>query len=169
MTTKKKGSPLGNCGAQDLLTRYCAEAKCSSKCLCVVGFLTCFLSRDPPRLSFVSSVVFSWSPSFLSSQRANADSNSASASALVVVPSATKKNIGQWEAVSALTTPQQRLHEREILIHKVASALTTPQERLHERERLLIQNHLAPLPTTPQEHLSPRTRTPPHPQIIQRH
>jgi len=90
-----------------------------------------------PRLSFVSSVVFSWSPSFLSSQRANADSKSASA--LVVVPSATKKNIGQWEAVSALTTPQQRLHEREILIHKADSALTTPQERLHERELLLIQ------------------------------
>ncbi len=44
---KKSHSPLGNCGAQDLLTRYCAEAKSSSKCLCVVGFLTCFLSRDP--------------------------------------------------------------------------------------------------------------------------
>ncbi len=48
-----------------------------------------------------------------------------------------KENIGQREAVSALTTPQQRLHEREILLHKAASALTTPQERLHERELLI--------------------------------
>jgi len=63
----------------------------------------------------------------------------ARARALVVVPSATKENIGQREAVSALTTPQQRLHEREILIHKAASALRTPQERLHERELLIHQ------------------------------
>lgn len=97
-------------------------------------------SPTPPCLSFVCSVVFSWSPSSLSSQRANAGSNKrARARALVVVPSATKENIGQREAVSALTTPQQRLHEREILIHKAASALTTPQERLHERELLIHQ------------------------------
>ncbi len=52
-----------------------------------------------------------------------------------------KENIGQREAVSALTTPQKRLHEREILIHKAASAINKLLHNsvcLHERELLLI-------------------------------
>jgi hypothetical protein len=81
-------------------------------------------------------LLVSWS---LSSQEQTQAATRARARALVVVPSATKENIGQREAVSALTTPQQRLHEREILIHKAASALRTPQERLHERELLIHQ------------------------------
>jgi hypothetical protein len=81
-----------------------------------------------------------------------------------------KENIGQWEAVSALTTPKQRLHEREILIHKAASALTTPQERLHERELILIQKSSSAITNySTRAPVSTNERTPPHPQIIQRH
>jgi hypothetical protein len=76
--------------------------------------------------------VFAESKRRQQQERARARSSSS-------LPPQKKENIGQREAVSALTTPQQRLHEREILIHKAASALRTPQERLHERELLIHQ------------------------------
>jgi hypothetical protein len=103
-----------------------------------------FSPEFPSSLSFVSSAVFSWSPSSLSSQRAKRRQQQAQARARARRrPFRHKENIGQREAVSALTTPQQRLHEREILIHKLSSAINKLLHNsvcLHEREILIYKS-----------------------------